>query len=59
MIVCQEAYHLNTLKNKLTLKSIEGHTQPCPVEELPGKEKAKAGIIKHLSDRNYDASTIQ
>jgi arylsulfatase A-like enzyme len=59
IIVCQKYYELNVQDNKLTVKTVTGHTAPCEPQFLPLEEDIRAEIVAYLESNGYDVSSLR
>lgn len=53
MVVCDKWYRMSLKTGKISIKSIEGHTQICEPGALPNAEQAKEKLLKRLSRSGY------
>jgi hypothetical protein len=59
MIVCDQFYEVNLNENKWVQGQVIDHTAPCDPTTLPTLEEAKAEIIEHLVERDFDVSSLK
>lgn len=58
LIVCQKQFVFDFQKNSIEANTMNDHTAPCPVEDLPDKKRAGAIIASHLSEVGYDTKSL-
>ena len=56
---CHNYYELDLERLLLDVSDIEGHTAPCPEEELPDPQEIGRAIVEHLHRNGYDTSSIK
>jgi arylsulfatase A-like enzyme len=59
VIVCQKYYELNVQEDKITIKTVVGHTAPCEAQSLPLEEEIRAEIVAYLERYGYDVSSLR
>jgi len=58
MISCNTWFRFDLGKGTLSTGLVIGHTEPCSDSPSPGKEDARAIILKHLEDNGFDTSSL-
>jgi arylsulfatase A-like enzyme len=59
LVVCQGMYTLDLKNQTLSQAIVEGHTNPCPTDQLPTETQAREIIKEHLKTYGFDVASLK
>jgi len=59
VVVCQNQYSLNLVNFYFSETKVDGHTAPCPADDLPALREIRMLMIEHLRVNGFDVSSLE
>lgn len=58
VIYCNRSYHFDLTSQTMTIRAIDGHTQPCDADRFPTPQSVLREIKTFLTHRHYNTSGL-
>ncbi len=57
--ICNKVFRLYVDKFEYTVSTAQGHTDPCPEDQVPSDAEVKKILFDHLEQNDYDISSLK